>query len=299
MKGICRLCDNEKELRESHVIPSFVYKWLKNSSGSGFLRFGIEPNKRVQDGYKFYWLCDDCEGLLNEWETEFANSIFHPTLSGDASKVGYGPWLLKFCVSVSWRVLNLFMEEHDLSHYPENLQACAKNAFNVWKEFLLDKQPHPNKHEQHIIPLDAIESYTGGEMPANINRYILRTVDIDTVWGGNSAFVYSKLERFVILGFIEMPKPRQWEGSKVHVKHGVVGPKNYTIPAQFGEYFMGKAKRMSEVQAKISDKQNEKITDTFKKNIDKLANSESFRAMENDVRLFGDKAFRKDSEDSK
>lgn len=299
MKGICRLCDNEKELRESHVIPSFVYKWIKNSSGGGSLRFGIEPNKRVQDGYKFYWMCNDCEGLLNAWETEFANKFFHPIISGDVSKVSYGPWLLKFCASVSWRVLNLFMEEHNLSHCPENLQKCANNAFNVWKEFLLDKQPHPNKHEQHLILLDAIESYTGGDMPTNINRYILRTVDIDTVCGGNSAFVYSKLERFVILGFIEMPKPRQWEGSKIHVKQGIVGPKIRTLQPQFVEYFMSKANRMAGVQAKISDRQNKKINETFKKNVDKIATSETYRAMEHDVRLFGEKAFRKDNKDKK
>ncbi|MDQ6987940.1 MAG: hypothetical protein Q9M25_09070, partial [Mariprofundaceae bacterium] len=67
MKGTCRLCGQEQDLQKSHVIPSFVYKWLKETSGTGFFRFGMEPNKRVQDGHKFYWLCKECEGRFNEW----------------------------------------------------------------------------------------------------------------------------------------------------------------------------------------------------------------------------------------
>jgi hypothetical protein len=176
-----------------------VYKWLKETSGTGFLRFGLEPNKRKQDGYKLYWLCAECEDRLNHWETKFANRIFHPLNNGAINKIAYGPWLLKFCVSVSWRVMNLMLEEFDISHYPKNLKNCALSAQKIWKEFLLDKREHPNRNEQHFLPLDAIESFTVPNMPPNINRYILRSVDIDAVWDEKSAFVYSKLGRFVIL----------------------------------------------------------------------------------------------------
>jgi len=295
MKGICRLCNQENELRESHIIPSFIYKWLKDSSGGGPLRFGQEPNKRVQDGYKFYWMCDECEGRLNKWETEFANKIFYPTNSGEVAEVTYSSYLLKFCVSVSWRVLNFYLEESDISHFPDELQKSAKHTYRIWKDFLLDKRPHPERHEQHFLPLDAIKSFsvTVKGMPPNINRYILRTIDIDAVWGGESAFIYSKLERFVILGFIEMPHPRQWVGTKVHVKHGRIGPSNYKIPVQFNDYFMGQARRMAEVKSSISETQNKKIESTFKKNINKIANSETFRALSSDVLLFGDEAFKK------
>ena len=292
MKGICRLCDKDRDLRESHVIPNFVYKWLKKTSGTGFLRFGPEPNKRAQNGYKLYWLCDECEGRLNNWETKFANEIFHPLNNGLIEKITYGSWFLKFCASVSWRVMNLVLEEKDISHYPETLQESALKAQKIWKEFLLDKRQHPDRNEQHFLPLDAIASFTDPNMPPNINRYILRSVDIDAVWGGKSAFVYSKLGRFIILGFIEMPQPRQWVGTKVHVKHGVVGPSSYTVPIQFGEYLMDKARRFADVQGRISEEQNRKIEEAYRKDMDRAANSESFRAMSEDVRLFGRKAFR-------
>ncbi len=292
MKGICRLCDKDRDLRESHVIPGFVYKWLKETSGTGFLRFGLEPNKRAQDGYKLYWLCDECEGRLNDWETKFANEIFHPFNKGAIEKAAYGPWLLKFCASVSWRIMNLMLEEHDISHYPETLQDSALKAREIWKEFLLDKREHPDRNEQHFLPLNTIESFTDPNMPSNINRYILRSVDIDAAWGGKSAFVYSKLGRFIILGFIEMPQPRQWVGTKVHVKHGAVGASNYTLPIQFGAYLMDKARRSADIQGRISEKQNKRIEESFRKGMDRATNSESLRAMSEDVRLFGSKAFR-------
>ena len=48
----CALCLKEKTLCDSHIIPSFVYKWLKDTSATGYLRNGNSPNLRQQDGLK-------------------------------------------------------------------------------------------------------------------------------------------------------------------------------------------------------------------------------------------------------
>ena len=286
MKGICHLCDNSKERAESHVIPSFVYKWIKKSSGSGYLRAGLNPNRRVQDGNKYYWLCGDCEGLFSKWENRFAKELFHPMVKGEVGKVSYDDWLLKFCVSVSWRVLHLYLVEHNLKHYSDQMKDNAKQTHQIWREFLIGARPHPDYCEQHFLPFGVIQNHTIDEMPTNINRYILRSVDFDAVAGERSAFIYSKLERFVIIGFIKAPNSRQWGGTKVHVKHGVVGPRNYEIPIEFNNYFMGKARGTSVAYAAISRKQNKKIEKAFRENIDDNLNSE-------DVRLFGGMALKK------
>ena len=230
MPDVCRLFrDRETELEESHIIPSFVYKWLKDSSWADSLRFGMHPNKRVQDGYKLFWLCGACEDRLNAWETKFATLVFHPFNKGKADTVPYNAWLLKFCVSISWRVLNFFLfEEADLNHFPEQLRDAARSAHTVWKEFLLDKRPHPARYEQHFLLLPVLECYTNPEMPTNINRYILRSVDIDAVWGGEDAFIYSKLGRFLIIGFVNIRRPKGWEGTKVHVRRGSLRLRSYT-----------------------------------------------------------------------
>ena len=104
---VCKLCGKNSKLLISHVIPRLAYKWMKDTSGSGYFRFGENPNQRSQDGFKFPWLCEDCEMLLNPWETEFANKIFHPMNNGIDKAIIYNQWLNLFCVSLSWRVLNL------------------------------------------------------------------------------------------------------------------------------------------------------------------------------------------------
>jgi hypothetical protein len=38
MHGICALCQDETNLKESHLIPKFVGKWLKRTSATGYLR---------------------------------------------------------------------------------------------------------------------------------------------------------------------------------------------------------------------------------------------------------------------
>ena len=299
MENNCRLCNINTNLDESHIIPSFVFKWLKDSSGTGYLRFSDQPNRRVQDGKKYFWLCRECEERLNLWETRFANVIFHPFNKGQTDTAAYGAWFLKFCVSISWRVLNYYMAESDINHFSDNLKLAAKDAYDIWKEFLLDKRPHPERFEQHFFSMDAIANYTNQEMPTNINRYILRSVDIDVVCGGKNGedgFTYSKLGRFVILGFINMYKPREWVGSKVHVKHGEIKPHDYTVPVQFGEYFMSRARKVAAYQASISEQQDQKIEQSFWRTINKVANSESFKAMDHDVKLFGKDAFKKKSE---
>ena len=50
---------------------------------------------------------------------------------------------------------------------------------------------------------------------------------------------------------------------------------------------------MREIQDSISDKQQEKIEQSYNKNMDRLAGSETFKVIEADVALFGSEAFAK------
>jgi len=38
MKGKCKLCENDRDLKLSHVIPASIYRWLKQTSGTVVLR---------------------------------------------------------------------------------------------------------------------------------------------------------------------------------------------------------------------------------------------------------------------
>jgi len=294
----CRLCGETKELRESHILPGFVFRWQKETSATGYVRFAQQPNRRVQDGVKLHLLCGDCEQRFNIWETEFANRVFHPMTQGKVERASYGPWLLLFCASVSWRVLVYFKDIlDDLDHVPAALLPSVKRAELRWREFLLGSRPRPQPHEQHMWPLagGTLTSYTHSEIPTNINRYLFRTPEITVASDDRDAFTYAKLGPFIILGFIAMAYPKQWVGTRVNTHGGTLGlSRRYTMPKQFWGFISDRAKRSAAMKQRISEKQTAKIAETYGANMDRAAKSDLMRLMHQDVQLFGRRAFKGD-----
>jgi hypothetical protein len=291
-KQKCLICQDKADLQLSHVLPAFVFRWLKESSGGGHLRLGMEPNKRVQDGLKRYWLCNSCEGKLNTSETAFASKIFYPYLKKSGEQFRYSNWLMHFCVSLSWRVLRFYMEETQFNNWSTEDYKYIEKADKIWREVLLEKRPHPQNCQQHILPLDQLES-ASGKLAPSINRYLMRAVDMDLCRGGQVIFTYTKLGRFIVLGFVNEPNLKQWRGSKINANQGIIQPQKYVLPRPFWEYVNNKAKRMADLFESISDKQADKVEETFKKNIDKYVGSDAFQAMSADISMFGDNAFSK------
>jgi len=290
----CRLCNAQAHLQLSHVLPAFTYRWLRESSGNGHLRTSAEPNQRVQDGLKRYWLCATCEGLFSKSETAFAGQLFHPYLSASGESFRYSRWLLHFCTSVSWRVLRFYTDENHLKEWEPEAIAHVSAAETTWREFLLGKRPHPGPFQQHLLPLDQVESTTG-ELAPNINRYLMRAIHMDLCRGSKSIFTYSKFGRFIIFGFVHEPNLRQWRGTRVHASEGFIEPRKYVLPKALGEYLNEKARSMSAALDSVSDRQQSKIDEAFRANVDRFVGSDAVAAMEADIRLFGDDAFSKRS----
>ncbi|MFW9970054.1 MAG: hypothetical protein ACFFDF_07615 [Candidatus Odinarchaeota archaeon] len=128
----CALCKEPKELRTSHIVPKFAVKWIKNTSTTGKLR--DLDYRRIQDSLKFLLLCENCEQRISKFEDYFSKTIFYPTVNLNSCDVRYNDNLLKFIVSVNWRVINtipILMNKNlkDVSHY---LVDCEKN----WRDYL-------------------------------------------------------------------------------------------------------------------------------------------------------------------
>ena len=137
MRGKCRLCGSDAELQRSHIIPAFVFRWLRESSATGHIRLGDEPNRRVQDGWWRRWLCPCCENLLGSTERQFSQQIFRPVVEDRLEHIKYGHWLLKFCVSLSWRVLCWFQDEDQFDDYSEEDRTLLDQTTITWKKYLL------------------------------------------------------------------------------------------------------------------------------------------------------------------
>jgi hypothetical protein len=158
-------------------------------------------------------------------------------------------------------------------------QPRVKRAERAWREFLLGRRPRPDRHEQHFLPLVSIALRGKSPPPPNINRYLLRAPAMDVAGGDGTIYVYSKLGPFIILGFIALPHPKQWLGTRVYAGHGRIRPRDYIMPTQFGGYLFEKAHNMARMNESLSDTQKNKIAAGFRKNMERAARSESLQAL--------------------
>jgi hypothetical protein len=283
--GRCAMCERTATLQQSHIIPAFVFRWLKSSGPSGHIRNTSEPNKRVQDGAKRALLCAGCEALLSHDEKLFSDLLFYPWLD-DLLPINYSEWLLRFCVSVSWRVLLELKGRNIPTKYSENQQRLLRRAGRVWRQFLLATEATPREFEQHFLPFDFIKGTTVPTLPDNINRYLMGTVEMDIVGSEYRLMTFSKLGRFVILGIIQ-GTTRGWEGTKVHLKQGVLPQQKVVLPHNLLEFLLDRARHTKDAYGRISDRQYEKIADVVEKNIKSSLHTEKVRAIIADGEMFG------------
>jgi len=257
------------------------------------MRHGPEPNLRVQDGLKEKLLCEACEQLLSSWEKPTAEKLFLPYHADTSVKVEYGPWLAKFTASLLWRVLFVLKAKGLENLTPEQV-AMADHALEVWRKFIQDERPNPGSFELHLLPVDVLQSSTRWTLPPNINRYLARAIEMDIPATSKSVLVYAKLGKLIFIGCVQSPIVREWQGTRLAIKRGIIQPSKFVVPTAFGNYIADRAIRMREIMQGLSERQRQKTANDMRKNIDRAAQSETFKAISHDVAMFGNDAFAED-----
>jgi hypothetical protein len=282
----CALCKADGPIVQSHILPAFVFRWMKETGATGYIRGSESPNRRKQDGLKIPLLCIECEKLFNEFETPFATHVFHPIEANAVLKAPYGPWMLKFCVSVSWRVLTCFLHDHADEAAPPETRADMSAALERWSGFLTGKYPHPDRFEQHFMRLSPITQHIEPNMPNSMNRYLMRASDIYLVEGPGALMTYAKFGAFALFGYIRMDSD-PWVGTKVHVRQGAVTPTGYRVPKKLLRFFMHRADSARQMLDDMSLRQVQQSDSALGQNIERFSKSAQLRAMLYDQHLFG------------
>ena len=257
MQGTCKLCKTETKLKESHFIPKFIGKWVKKTSITGYIRDNNAPHKRAQDIAKEYWLCGNCEGIFSNWEREFANKVFYPFVDKGESIANYDEWMAKFCASLSWRTLTYLRSKNIKEEKPEDYNNTLDKAERHLEMFLLGTETNLYQYEQHVYPLEPIESTTQTGLPPNINRYFLRTMAMDIIGNSTDLYIYTKLPSFIILGTIKAKEVKRMRSSRIALKSGRLSPREYWWPDGLIKYIIEKAKTATETYNKIPEKQRD------------------------------------------
>jgi hypothetical protein len=158
-----------------------------------------------------------------------------------------------------------------------------------WREFLNDVVPHPASFEQHLLIFDEIESTSIADLPTNTNRFLMGGVTLDIVGSPTSLMTFAKMGRFMLFGIIQKGGAT-WEGTKVHVKHGLLKPGSFTVPLGLLDLIREKAAISKSAMDNISPVQRGKIDRHIRENLDAFAESEQFASIKADMRMFGREA---------
>jgi len=279
--GTCALCREVKELQESHIIPKFINLWQKKTSATGYLRHSRAVNQRVQDGYKDYLLCFECEQLFGRYEKKYAEKVFYPYQNHDNKDVEYGEWLLKFSTSVTWRILTLMKKQK--GHIGLSLFHSQKLSFaeKTWRQFLLGERNDIGMTEQHMILMGGIESTGSIETAPNINNYLMTTTDYTFGSTKKEGFIYLNMCGIVLLGFTSRQNP--WDGSRIDMQGTLkIQGKKYFIPENFPGWINDRAERTDIMNKSMSPKQKQIVEDDFFSDIDRLLASKQFEAIQYD-----------------
>jgi hypothetical protein len=278
----CRLCERTAELQLSHILPAFVVRWLKRTS-IGPLRSGAEPNVRTQDGPKVHLLCRDCEQMFEKWETPFAEQIFTVLHRPDdqlPDKLPYKEWALRFAVSVSWRALAVFTAHERFPQILVSDHQLLRKALSTWSQFLRGERQNPAEFEHHLLSFTGV-GRTSHDVSSFLNRYILRSVDLDLAEADGAYIVFTKLGRIFLFGLIpRRPTASGWSNvTKLRLRKGEIALRGaINVPQAVLEFINDRAEKGRAEIASMSPAQKQKVKDGVLKLTRSNPDAEVFRA---------------------
>lgn len=293
MKGLCVLCEKNQELRNSHLIPAFVYDWLRETSATGFMRGAIDANKRVQDGRKKRLFCGECEQRLGIDESKFASNIFHPFVTEELDEWGrqtntiesfdYEEWLLRFIISLQYRHI-LCVGEDVKRGVGSGKYQDLMDLIPIWRDYLRGDRSDTGDNRSYVIFLQNL-AFGSGTVPKDIddkvNSYLLRSVDATVASGKKDLGVYTKIGPIVIFTTIYPSELKKMNAIVVR-KKGRIPTAQILRNSRLNRFIFISRPKEAMSLVKISEKQQERIEETVAKDLRRAANSIGAKAYMSD-----------------
>lgn len=281
MKGECKLCGLNKELKESHIIPKFITDWIKKTSTTGFLRQAVNSNKRIQDGVKEYMLCSDCEIIFSKYEDYFSKKWFYPYTENKLKELDYNINLKKFIISVSWRILAHSLGDFEINN--PKIGKYAREAYNIWKDCLLGKRQDILEYKTHLFIFEYVISSTSN-LPSKFQFYTLRGIDGTIYYNQELIHVYVKFPGFILFSTIHPTNPDGWVNTEIFDSGALITPQEIFY-AGFGDFFKGRAELIS--KNPVSYIQQRKLNETILKDKNRFINSKSYEVWSEENKRIG------------
>ena len=273
----CALCRKGETSEAGHIIPHFAFRHLVKTSPTRFIRGYDNPNVRLQDGKTRHFLCPNCEDILGRWEKIFAQNVFHPLhihhVKRDRdyptmSQFPYGEWLLKFCVSVSWRSLYDLMLDHPEEPLPHGDNENAKQALTVWREYLIGERESVDAFPQHLTIVGSPVETSGIANTSDLKLFFERGITHSTWHNPFESYVFTKLCRVIVAGTIK-DQVRPWKGTLVGPDSGHFSLQEQVLSGVFTSWIRSDIAGMPIARDRLSERQSEVIDAAIKKFLSK------------------------------
>lgn len=198
----CQLCDDYAVLRDSHIAPAFMERYIKPISSTKTFTRSTNFNWDSQSAYKGYFLCFDCEQRFSKVEDNFARQIFWPWVNDKVVHRGKFDWLEYFLVSITWR----------FGRYHERIEAkkkgacerCTSSPLQTFRDYLLGRTKNQEAEAPRLF-YSYVETCNSGDEgstagPSPLFDYQTRCYDqqIAIETHGRGLAIYIKLPHFAI-----------------------------------------------------------------------------------------------------
>ncbi|QNU67373.1 hypothetical protein EHE19_002190 [Ruminiclostridium herbifermentans] len=287
----CALCRQEVEQLElSHIVPKFVVRYLKKTS-IGAIRNLQNPDKVVQDSEKHYLLCSDCESLFNVYETKFANTFFHPYMTGNKKIFQFDSDAYYFLTSVSWRSLYLdildFVEHSEEVGIDMETLTCFIEREKVMRSYLLKKQSTVPRIENHMFFFEDIKSISQELIETRPHITMHRSIGSYTFFNKTlkTLATVTNMMGIVVFTLYNKSKQEKLVNTEIINGTGVIKAENQIIEGVCGSKLIEMLNNAKELAANISDKQREIINNRVKTKVEDFRKSKAFEDLKKDFNL--------------
>lgn len=287
MEKACALCGNISVLKDSHIIPRFVFKYLKNDSFTGKMRITAEPNKAVQDGESMDLLCGACEAKFQKFETPFSNKVFRPYKLDKITEFKYEESIIHdFITSVNWRIL--YVELRDISNSPE---LKTESGFNnkqlsmlykgeeIMRTYLMGGRKNLYDIENHLFFSDtvvrkiAIDKELPSLIEGSVQGYIVGSAD------RKSLYVLTNLLGIYIVTILNKPKKEVWKNTFINRDSGKIKETQTVKSDLLIEELRYASFQAEKAKQNLSLIQQQKLMEKIKANPEGFKKSGSFRRL--------------------
>lgn len=266
----CQLCGSKSKLLRSHLLPKFVFRWIKQTSATGKLRQAINVERRLQDGLKEPSYCANCEKLFSKHETYFSKEVFYPYVAGEKKVFVYDEWMKKFIIGLAFRVLQRDFRGF-LGEYP-NWSSVLLGVKNSWKDYLLGGKSDIDE-EAHLFLGGEIEEVHGFDY-SQVEWYFCRGTDATIVHGENELFIYVLFPKIIFVVSIYPKVLGGWSGTKIRNEGAITCPQSFNHPG-FDKFLQSRLDIIS--KNPLSKRDQDKVMEEITSNWSRVKDSETIK----------------------